>query len=336
MGPRRDSLVLMVVPLLAAIQPIAAIQHGVVARRQLTAEGLTRAQTRHGVASGRLHSVCTDVFAVGRRELTVRGCWMAAVLACGDGAALSHLSAAELWELRSARGGPVYVSVPYPADPRRAGVTVHRRRDLERHVVTRDGIPVTDPALTLVDLAAQLPAAASEAAIKEADVRDLVDPEELRRRLAAHRHRAGTARLRALLDRRTFRLTDSALERRFLGLCRHASLPLPETGWEIGRMPVDFFWPSLGLVVETDGLRYHRTPTQQTRDRLRDQHHTAAGLTPLRFTHEQIEFRPAQVAATLAAVMRRLPHRDHRLSDGGHPSGQIHSTEWTVCRRRNR
>jgi very-short-patch-repair endonuclease len=111
--------------------------------------------------------------------------------------------------------------------------------------------------------------------------------------------------LREVLDRRTFTLTDSELERRFLPIARSDGLPPPRTGHYLNGFKVDFFWPELGLVVETDGLRYHRTPAQQSRDRLRDQAHTAAGLTPLRFTHAQVRFEPRHVRATLEAAARR-------------------------------
>lgn len=112
--------------------------------------------------------------------------------------------------------------------------------------------------------------------------------------------------MRRILDRRTFALTDSELERRFLPITRAAGLPLPETGRKLNGFKVDFYWPDLGLVVETDGLRYHRTPAQQARDRMRDQAHTASGLTCLRFTHAQVRFEADHVRATLAAVVRRL------------------------------
>jgi very-short-patch-repair endonuclease len=112
--------------------------------------------------------------------------------------------------------------------------------------------------------------------------------------------------LRETLDRRTFTLTDSELERRFLPLARQAGLPQPQTGRYVSGFKVDFYWPDLALVVETDGLRYHRTPAQQARNRMRDQAHVAAGLTPLRFTHAQVRFEPDHVRVTLAAVARRL------------------------------
>jgi very-short-patch-repair endonuclease len=109
-----------------------------------------------------------------------------------------------------------------------------------------------------------------------------------------------------VLDVRTFTLTDTELEQRFLPIVRAIGLPLPETQIWLNGYRVDFYWPDLRLVVETDGLRYHRTPAQQARDRLRDQTHTAAGLIPLRFTRAQVRYEPAHVRATLAAVAARL------------------------------
>jgi very-short-patch-repair endonuclease len=145
-----------------------------------------------------------------------------------------------------------------------------------------------------------------EAAINEADKLDLCDPERLRAALDDAKGHPGVRALRTVLDRRTFTLTDSELERRFLRIARGLGLSLPETGVYVNGFRVDFYWPDLGLVVETDGLRFHRTPAQQARDRVRDQAHTAAGLTPLRFTRAQVRFQPAYVGETLAAVASRL------------------------------
>ena len=147
--------------------------------------------------------------------------------------------------------------------------------------------------------------------MNEADKLDLLDPERLRRALDEMTGQPGVAVLRTLLDRRTFVLTDSELERNFLPVVRRVGLPLPETGLMLNGFEVDFFWPDLGLVIETDGLRYHRTPAQQARDRLRDQAHTAAGLTPLRFTHAQIRFEREYVIETVELVVERL--RDQRM-----------------------
>ena len=110
--------------------------------------------------------------------------------------------------------------------------------------------------------------------------------------------------LRAILERSTFVLTESELERRFLPIAARAGLSPPLTQQRVNGFKVDFYWPDLGLIVETDGLRYHRTPQQQPWDHHRDHTHVAAGLTPLRFTHWQVRYDPAHVLRTLSAVMR--------------------------------
>jgi very-short-patch-repair endonuclease len=165
---------------------------------------------------------------------------------------------------------------------------------------------VTDPASTLVDLARDLSDPGLERAIREADRLDLVDPERLRELLDVTPRRPGIGRLRKLLDSETFPLTDSGLERRFLRLVVAADLPRPRTQVWLNGYRVDFYWPDLDLIVETDGLRYHRTPSQQKTDRIRDQAHTTAGLTVLRFTAAQVRFEPKQTLATLVAVVSRL------------------------------
>lgn len=133
-----------------------------------------------------------------------------------------------------------------------------------------------------------------------------MDPVRLRQAVEEMPPRRGVRRLRQTLDRRTFTLTDSELERWFLRIARRAGLGRPETQVQINDYRVDFFWRDLGLVVETDGLRYHRTPAQQAYDRRRDQVHVATGLTVLRFTYGQIRYEPAHVEGMLAAVARRL------------------------------
>jgi very-short-patch-repair endonuclease len=142
--------------------------------------------------------------------------------------------------------------------------------------------------------------------INEADKRDLVDPEALRAALEAHAGEPGVRPLRALLDRQTFRLSDTELEVLFRPIATAAGLPQPQTKVWVNDFEVDFFWPDLGLVVETDGWRYHRTASAQTRDALRDQTHTAAGLTSLRFSYWQVKHDPAHVRGILAATYRRL------------------------------
>jgi very-short-patch-repair endonuclease len=286
---------------------LALRQHGVVTRAQLLKLGFTRDAINHRLATGRLHAAIRGVYAVGRPELTREGRWMAAVLACGPKAVLSHGCAADLWEIsRERSGGLLEVSVPAHVRRRRPGVVIHRRAMLGDHVTTHRGIPVTTPVATLIDLATFLTRGPLEAVISEADKRDLTNPEALRAAVEAAGRRSGAAALRRVLDHHTFRLTDSELERRFLAIVRKAGLPQPETGCIVDGFKVDFFWPELDLVVETDGLRYHRTPTQQAKDRERDQAHAAAGRTPLRFIHAQVRYEPDRVGETLATVARRL------------------------------
>jgi very-short-patch-repair endonuclease len=294
-------------PSRSGVWALAQRQHGVIARRQLLELGFSPRSLKHEIAKGRLYPVRRGVYALGRPQLTRYGRWMAALLSCGSDAVLSHESAAALWEIRPVRDDLIELSVPLPASHRRQGIVVHRRRRLPAEELTRrHRIPVTRPICTLVDIAARLDRGQLEAAVNEADKRDLTDPEKLRSALDQLTHRPGVRALRELLDRRSFTLTDSELERRFLPITRRAGLPPPETGRYVNGFRADFYWPELRLVVETDGLRYHRTPGQQAKDRHRDHAHLAAGVTPLRFTQAQVRFEADHVQTTLAAVARRL------------------------------
>jgi very-short-patch-repair endonuclease len=286
-------------------------QHGVVTRAQLLANGLSGDAIQRRVSAGRLHPLWRGVYAVGRPEVDRRGRWMAAVLCAGPAALLSHSSAASLWGML-AWDGCIDVVVPYGVTRRRAGIRVHRRLGLDDSADRRevDGIPVTDPVTTLVDIASCKPNDVVQRAIREADRLDLVDPIALRTSLDDTPRRPGLAAIRSLLDSETFAMTDSELERRFLKLVRAAQLPAPRTQVEVNGYRVDFYWPELGLIVETDGLRYHRTAGQQKKDRERDQAHVVAGLTTLRFTASQVRFEPAGTLATLAAVVSRLESTD--------------------------
>jgi very-short-patch-repair endonuclease len=172
-----------------------------------------------------------------------------------------------------------------------------------------NNIPVTQPLFTLIDLAVSLQPDPLEAAINEADKLKLVDAGTLRNELEPLSPRPGLGRLKAILDARTFTLTDTELERRFLRIARKAGLPNPKTQIRLNGFRVDFYWPQLELVVETDGLTYHRTPSQQARDRRRDQVHLAAGLTTLRFTNQQIRYAPRETETILRAVVERIRRR---------------------------
>jgi very-short-patch-repair endonuclease len=279
-------------------------QHGVISRPQLLDLGLRPRAIDHRLATGRLHPIFAGVYAVGRPDVSREGRWMAAVLACGEGAALSHESAAALWGIRHGGVSTVEVSVPGHA-VRREGILAHRRNPMPP-TTRHKNIPVTQPLFTLIDLAAGLQPDPLEAAINEADKLGLVNAGTLRNELQALTPRPGIGRLKAILDARTFALTDTELERRFLTIARRVGLSRPETQIRLNGFRVDFYWPQLKLVVETDGLTYHRTPAQQARDRERDQAHLAAGLIPLRFTNQQIRDAPLDTEATLRAVVERI------------------------------
>ena len=293
---------------LRTVLKLAQRQHGVVSRRQLMAFGMTPHAIAHRLRRGRLHRIHAGVYAVGAPRLARKGEWMAAVLACGPGALLSHRSAGRLWRICSEiHPSLVEVSVPSTRNPRRPGIHIHRRAattGADAQVLA--GIPVTSLGATMIDLAAGLDQDELAAVVADADRRSLANPEQVRSELERFRAQPGAGRLRALLDRQTFALTESQLERRFLPIARRAGLAKPLTQARVCGFRVDFFWPGLGLVVETDGLRYHRTAERQAGDRRRDQAHTAAGLTALRFTHSQITFESHYVESILARTASRL------------------------------
>jgi very-short-patch-repair endonuclease len=179
----------------------------------------------------------------------------------------------------------------------------------EKDIASIEGIPATGVVRTLVDLATELGPLGIERAVNEADKRDLIDPETLRTALDSYEGEPGAPLLRTLLDKRTFRLSDSDLEIQFRPIAAEAGLPFPLSKQLVNGWEVDFYWPDLGLVVETDGLHYHRTASAQARDARRDRAHALAGMTPLRFTHYEVVHEPAVVRAELsraATLLRKL------------------------------
>jgi len=279
----------------------------VISRAQLLDLGFSSTAISHRLEAGRLHRLLQGVYSVGPPRETEGQRWMSAVLACGNEAALSHRSAAALWGVGAELPRRTEVTVRRRCALRRTGLMVRSRPSLAAsEIVERDGIPVTSIVQTLIDLAMELADGPLERAVNEADKRDLIDSEALRAALGERRGQPGVKRLAALLDKRTFRLSDGELERLFRPLAAAAGVPVEETKALVNDVEVDFYWPSLGLVVETDGLRYHRTPAAQASDRVRDQTHTAAGLTQLRFTHWQVKHESGYVRGILARTAARL------------------------------
>lgn len=291
---------------------LAEAQHGVVTRGQLLEIGFTADAVKHRVRKGRLHRKARGVYAIGRPELSRYGLMMVAVLACGPDAVVSHRTGAELWALRRLVAGPIEVSVARSSPVQRPGMTVHRREILVPESVTsRHGVPVTTVPLTLIDVACSLSRRHLEAAVNMADSLDLLDPDRLRSLLGGFPGVPGVGRLRNLLEEQSFCLTDSELERMFLPLAGAVGLPVPRTQRYVSSWRVDFVWPDLGLVVETDSLRYHRTALQQRRDAARDHAHLLKGLESVRFTHFQVAYEKAHVRRTLREAARKAAALGH-------------------------
>jgi very-short-patch-repair endonuclease len=237
---------------------------------------------------------------------------LAAVLAYGPSAVLSHRSAAALWGLRRDNRAKTDISLPSRSGRSRPGITVHRSVALTPEDCTReDGIPCTTIARTLVDLAEVLDHRDLERAIEQAEVLRLFDLRAVDEVLARANGRRGAGVLRAVLaGLEQPALTDTELEERFLALCRAASLPRPEVNeWlDIDDLPAvkaDFLWRAERLVIETDGWESHGTRQAFERDRRRDERLKLAGYDLLRFTRRRIVADPGGVTRTVAQLLAR-------------------------------
>lgn len=275
-------------PVDARVAALAARQHGVAARRQLLALGLSEKMVDGRIARGALHRVHQGIYAVGHKRLTREGHYMAAVLACGDGAALSHRSAGAHWGITNYSGR---IAVTATTRRRRANssFSVSSPKLHPDEITCHDGIPTTTVARTIVDLAATHPAAVDRA-IREAEYRRLFDLTDLEHLLARYPTRKGSGRLRALLAcfGEANAHTRSDLEERFLVLAGEAGLPLPDVNALVelpsGVIEADIVWRDRHLVVELDGWQAHGTRSAFERDRERDLALAAAGWRTVRVT----------------------------------------------------
>jgi hypothetical protein len=291
------------------ISRLAGRQGGMVARRQLLARGLTDTMIHKRVKAGRLHLVHRGVYAVGHRVIGLLGRQWAAVLACGECAALSHWSAAAAWRMRQATQGKMHVSVGRSGRSQR-GIHVHRRSLEPDEITTLDGLLLTTPARTTIDLAAAGLRGRKLEAVLDAAVGRELDVSDLHRLLDRHRGRPGVPAVSALLGRYTPGTVDtrSVLEELVLELCDAHGIPRPLTNALVAGRRRDFFWPDAPLVVEADSYRWHRSPGRLTADRARDVELTLAGIPFLRFSYEQITEDPGAVAEAIrAALTRRAP-----------------------------
>ena len=281
-------------------------QHDVIAHSQLRRLGFTEEAIRHRVRTGRLFRLWRGVYAVGRPTVGRHGLWKAATLACGPAAALDGESGLALWDVRSKEGKQIEIALPERSVRELSGIKLRRVRGLADQVTEIDGIPVLSLPPLFAHLAGRVKPGALEAAINEADKRDLIHVEQLRREAEALRGRPGVASLRRVIDRATFRYTDSGLERAMLPIFKAAKLEGYATQARVNGYLVDFYFPALNFVIETDGGRFHRTAFQQAKDRRRDQAHTLAGTAFLRFTHGQIRYERSYVKWAVRKKARDL------------------------------
>jgi len=296
------------VPLDREIVTLAARQHGVVARRQLAELGVSETVMRDRLRRGLLVPLHRGVYAVGHRRLRREGFWLAAVLAMGPDAALSHRDAAALHELRPANRERVELTTAADRRGTRQIAVYPRRRLDPLDVTVVNAIPVTSVARTLVDLAEVLPAARLGLVVSEAERRGVFDLNAVEAALARTRNRPGGGRttLRAVLEehrRRGAQLIRSELEERFAALVAAAGLPRPQTNRWIGDFEVDAVWPERRLAVELDGWAHHRDRTTFERDRIKANALAGKGWRVLRYTHDAVVRRPAEVAAELTAML---------------------------------
>jgi very-short-patch-repair endonuclease len=302
------------------IAELAARQYGVVTRRQLLASGVSPAAVGRRVEAGRLWPVHRGVYAVGRPDVSRAGYLLAAVLACGAGAALSHAAAAEWWRLTGRRAAPIEVTVPAAGGRRARGVVVHRSAHLTGHATRHRGIPVTTPERTMVDLAGSSTRRKMERLLDEAQRLRLYDRDRLDHALTAGL--AGTALLRAVLERHEpgSTWTRNDFEEAFLGLLDDAKLPRPTMNHEVGPYVLDCLWADAGLAVELDGRGSHLTPRAFEGDRDRDSYlYAEHGVVTLRFTYRQITETPGVVAHRVRRA--RAPSRSPaaRARPAGYP-----------------
>lgn len=289
---------------------LAEQQHGVVGRAQLKGIGLTARSIDGRLRRGRLHLVHRGVYAVGHRLLTKKGRWMAAVLACGDGAVLSHRAAGQLLGIVSLGDGLPEVTRPkgWRSQP---GIVQHRSPLSQDEVEVIAGIPVTGLSRTLLDLGSMLSLERLEAALNEAEVLGLTDSTSVRTLLERYPRRHGTAMLRTLLDdtRRARGVTRRELERRFAAALASTDLPHPHRNADVavaGRFfEVDCLWRAQRLIVELDGGFVHGTWRTSERDRERDRLLVADGWRVVRITWRQLRDDAPAVIADLRRLLRR-------------------------------
>lgn len=288
-----------------SLAEMAKRQHGIVSIRQLTGPlGYSRSAVHHAVGAGHLHRLHRGVFAVGHTRISPYGECLAAVLASGPRALLSHLSAAWLWEISGSSAAPFSVTTPVRRKPR-PPIRLHEARMLtDRDRTIREGVPVTSLPRTLLDLAATVRFDWLEKMVERSEERELFDlraVDELLGRTVGHH---GHARLRKAISLyRPTSFTRSGLERRFLELVLEAGLPQPRTNYvELG-FELDCYWPEHRFAVELDLFETHGTRAAFERDRKRQEDLLLAGIQMTRVTGPRLEREPDEVMRRVGRLL---------------------------------
>jgi very-short-patch-repair endonuclease len=282
---------------------LAERQHGVVSRAQLLELGIGDDAIDRRLKPGRLRQVHRGVYTLEHRLLTQDGRWMAAVLACGARAVLSHHSAAALWGMRQSSR----IEVTTPVMRQRPGIKVHRANLPPDERTTHRGIPTTTVPRTLLDLSAAVQRHELRGALREAERRRLTDPLSLHDLVARYPRRPGLKAIRALLAEAGIgaKIIRSELEERFQDFLLRAGLPLPQTNVVIEGYEVDCVWPEQRLIVELDGHASHSPTHAFELDRARDRRLEAAGWRVIRITWRQLEQEPDLVESDLRRLLLR-------------------------------
>ncbi len=284
---------------------MAKRQHGVVSIRQLLGPlGYSQAAIARAVGSGRLHRVHRSVYAVGHTHLSLRAHCLAAVLACGPNALLSHASAAWLWGISNRSPAPIEVTGPVRRRPRLPVRLHHSQILIPADCAVLDGIPVTAVPRTLLDLAAAVPNARLEHAIDRSEQLGLFDLAAVEPLLARAGGHHGVGRQRCALG--IYRPPDfvrSELERRFLALVRKAKLPRPSANFNLAGFELDVYWPEERFVVELDVYETHGTHAAFESDRLRQEELKLAGIEMVRVTGPRLDREPMRVIERIARLL---------------------------------
>ena len=284
---------------------IADEQHGVAHHDQLLAAGVSRRAVSRSLAVGRLRPMFRGVYAVGHAAVSEKGWCQAALLASGNQSVLTHETACQLWRLRATEPFPISVIVSSNRARKLDRIQARRMRLDPRDWMTLDGLRVTTPARTIVDMAGELSPRQMRRLVERAQDLRRFDPNRIETVLARNPHRPGCRpllHLIALLEPDADG-AKSHLERLFLALIRRAGLPKPEVNVEIEGRQRDVVWREQRLVIEVDGYAYHSSREAMRRDRRRDRELTAALWRPARFTYEEVAFEPPAVATDLRRLL---------------------------------